>query len=278
MTSAEIWSQPVDTSFQPSLFIPHGGGPCFFMEWTMGPPDTWDRMADWLRGFAATLPKRPAAVVVISGHWEESVFAVTSAARPPLIYDYYGFPEHTYDLTYPAPGSPALAHRIVAMLTRAGLPSHADDQRGFDHGVFIPFKLMFPDADIPIVQVSLHTNLDPALHLEVGHALAPLRKEGVLIVGSGMSYHNMRGFGDPRSRPDSDVFDTWLTSAVAQTDAGSRNEALRNWASAPAARVAHPREEHLIPLMVVAGASSDGPGERVFSDHPMETAISAFRF
>lgn len=244
----------------------------------MGPPDTWEPMAAWLRGLAATLPERPKAVVVFSGHWEEDAFTAASAAHPPLIYDYYGFPEHTYRLTYPAPGAPDLAKRIVEMLTRSGLPARSDDRRGFDHGVFIPFKLIFPDADIPIVQVSLHKGLDPTLHLDAGRALTPLRQEGVLIVGSGMSYHNMRGFGDPRARHDSDTFDAWLTEALTQTNAESRDTALKNWASAPAARAAHPREEHLIPLMVAAGAGGEEPGTKIFTDHPMETTVSAFRF
>jgi len=269
---------PADASVQPSLFIPHGGGPCFFMEWTMGPYDTWDSMAAWLRGLAATLPERPKAVVVISGHWEEDTFAVTSGANPPLIYDYYGFPDHTYDLTYKASGAPELARRIVAMLTKAGLPGRADDKRGFDHGVFIPFKLIFPAADIPIVQVSLHTDLDPGRHLDLGRALAPLRREGVLIVGSGMSYHNMAGFGDPRSRAVSRDFDDWLTNSVTRTSATARNEALNNWAETPTARAVHPREEHLMPLMVAAGAAEEEPGEKIFADYPMEVAISAFRF
>ena len=268
----------VEDLTQPSLFIPHGGGPCFFMEWTLGPPNSWDRLAIWLRGIAATLPMLPKAIIVFSGHWEEDCFAVTSSAKPALIYDYYGFPEHTYNLTYPAPGAPDLARQIIARLTHAGLPTLADDQRGFDHGVFIPLKLLFPDADIPIVQVSLHNNLDPALHLAAGTALAPLRKEGVLIVGSGMSYHNMRGFGDPRFRPASDAFDAWLTEAVTQTDANNRNDALISWESAPSARSAHPREEHLLPLMAASGAGGDGPGEKVFTDNPMEATISAFRF
>ena len=278
MTLPKSRSLSVKTIPQPSLFIPHGGGPCFFMEWTMGPSDAWDRMAAWLRGLAATLPARPKAIVVVSAHWEEDAFAVTCAANPSLIYDYYGFPEHTYRLTYPASGAPELAQQIVAMLTRAGLPARADHKRGFDHGVFIPLKLIFPDADIPIVQVSLHKSLDPALHHDAGRALAPLRKEGVLIVGSGMSYHNMRGFGDPRSRPDSDRYDAWLTETSTQADAGKRNEVFGNWASAPAARATHPREEHLIPLMVASGAGGDGPGDKIFMDYPMETAISAFRF
>ncbi len=263
---------------QPALFIPHGGGPCFFMDWTMGPPDTWHHMAAWLRGLAATLPSRPIAVVVASAHWEENAFTVTRAANPPLLYDYYGFPEHTYRLMYPAPGSPVLADRIVGMLSAAGLPARTDDRRGFDHGVFIPFKLIFPDADIPVVQLSLHQSLDPALHIEAGRALAPLRQEGVLVVGSGMSYHNMRGFGDPRFAPAAAAFDAWLGEAIGQIDADSRRKALGAWALAPEARLAHPREEHLIPLMVAAGAGDRGPGARIFADHPMETTISAFRF
>ncbi len=262
----------------PTLFIPHGGGPCFFMDWTMGPADTWDNLAAWLRGLAATLPARPKAVVAISGHWEEACFAVTSAASPALVYDYYGFPDHTYNLTYPAPGAPHLAAGIVKLLRDAGLPSHPEDRRGFDHGVFIPFKLIYPDADIPIVQISMHENLDPALHLAAGRALAPLRDEGVLIVGSGMSYHNMAGFGDPRSRPESDIFDSWLGDTLALGDEDARNAALENWDQAPAARTVHPREDHLIPLMVAAGAGGADRGEKIFTDHPMDVAISAFRF
>ena len=271
-------SEMIAAARQPVLFIPHGGGPCFFMEWTLGPPDTWDRMAAWLRGLAATLPSRPTAVVVVSAHWEEDAFAVTRAARPPLIYDYSGFPQHTYRLAYPAPGDPALADRIIALLTEAGLPARADDRRGFDHGVFVPFKLIFPDADVPIVQVSLHRSLDPALHIEAGRALARLRQEGVLVVGSGMSFHNMRGFGDPRFAPVADAFDAWLEEALGQADADRRHEALKAWGQAPAARLAHPREEHLLPLMVAAGVGEASAGVQVLVDRPMGNRVSAFRF
>lgn len=266
---------PTD-KIQPSLFIPHGGGPCFFMEWTMGPRNTWDSMAAWLRGLAATLPARPKAVLVISGHWEEDAFAVTGAVHPPLIYDYYGFPEHTYQLKYPAPGDPALAGRIVSLLSDAGLPARMDAARGFDHGVFIPFMLIFPDAEIPIVQLSLHHSLDPELHLAAGRALASLRNEGVLIVGSGMSYHNMQGFGDPRSKQVSEQFDAWLNETLCK---GAVNQAaLARWESAPAARAAHPREEHLIPLMAAAGAGGDAVGARIYHDQVLGVTISAFRF
>jgi aromatic ring-opening dioxygenase catalytic subunit (LigB family) len=262
------------TPTQPSLFIPHGGGPCFFMEWNMGPRDTWKSMEAWLRSLGDTLPARPRAIVVISGHWEEQAFTVTGAARPPLIYDYYGFPEHTYRLHYPAPGEPALAAQIVSLLNREGLSARADPARGFDHGVFIPFMLIFPDADIPIVQLSLHHSLDPELHYRAGQALASLRAEGVLITGSGMSYHNMQGFG-AAGRQASELFDGWLFDALCGPAAGMN--ALCGWDQAPAARAAHPREEHLIPLMVAAGAG-EGAAERIYSDHVLGVAVSAFRF
>ncbi|NBT54023.1 MAG: dioxygenase [Betaproteobacteria bacterium] len=240
----------------PTWFIPHGGGPCFFME--SNPPHVWDRMAAFLRGLATTLPSPPKAIVVVSAHWLESAFSVTSGEHPALVFDYNGFPPHTYALQYPAPGEPALA---------------------FDHGVFIPMLLMFPGANIPVVQLSLSTTLDPTLHLAAGRALQSLREEGVLIIGSGMSYHNMRGYGDPRSGPISDEFDAWLTGTV-QAAPTQRQQSLIDWAQAPSARLSHPprAEEHLLPLMVVAGAASQDPGEKVFSDRVMETTLSAFRF
>ena len=265
------------TSSMPTWFVPHGGGPCFFMDWN--PPNAWDRMAAFLKGLAATLPARPRAIVVVSAHWLETAFSVTSATQPALIYDYHGFPPHTYALQYPAPGDPALAARVTDLLTAAGLPAQLDASRGFDHGVFIPMLLMFPAADIPVVQLSLSTTLDPALHLAAGRALQALRQEGVLIIGSGMSYHNMRGYGDPRSGPISDVFDAWLTGAV-QSAPPERQQSLIDWTQAPSARLCHPvrAEEHLLPLMVVAGAAGQHPGHRVFADRVMETTLSAYRF
>jgi aromatic ring-opening dioxygenase catalytic subunit (LigB family) len=156
------------TERMPTFYIPHGGGPCFFMEWTLGPPDTWKRMEAWLRELGASLGIKPKAVVVVSAHWEEPEFTVTAAAAPQLIYDYSGFPQHTYHIRYPAPGAPALAARIQALLGQAGITSHADPERGFDHGVFVPFKLIYPNADIPVVQLSLKKGLDPKAHLAAG--------------------------------------------------------------------------------------------------------------
>ena len=260
----------------PTLYIPHGGGPCFFMAWTAGPADTWDRMGAWLRGLRATIGV-PRAIVVVSAHWEAEAFSVTGHPGPSLIYDYYGFPEHTYRIEYPAPGSPVLAERIRTLLGQAGTRVRVDPERGFDHGVFIPFKLIYPDADIPIVQLSLQTGLAPGAHLDAGAAIAPLRREGVLIVGSGMSYHNLRRFG-VENNADSDRFDAWLGETVCAADASVRNDGLRAWQRAPAAREAHPREEHLLPLMVVAGAAENDPGERIFSDRVMGATVSAYRF
>ncbi|TLX61644.1 dioxygenase [Stutzerimonas nosocomialis] len=264
-------------STQPSAFIPHGAGPCFFMDWK--PADAWDAMAEFLSGFAATLAQPPSAIVLISGHWLEPAFTVTSAPAPELIYDYHGFPEHTYALRYPAPGSPELAARVRDLLENAGLAAGEDAQRGFDHGVFIPLKLMFPEARIPVVQLSLRDDLDPEAHLAAGRALAPLRGEGVLILGSGMSFHNMRGYGDPHFGPVSDAFDAWLTRAV-EAPAERREAELARWSEAPSARLCHPpgAEEHLLPLLVAAGAGHSGPGRKVFVDRVMETTLSAFRF
>ncbi|MBB1471720.1 dioxygenase [Luteimonas sp. MC1782] len=261
----------------PVFFIPHGAGPCFFMDWN--PADTWNRMAAFLKGVSATLPARPKAIVLVSGHWLEPGFNVTGSARPPLIYDYSGFPPHTYELAYPAPGSPALAEQVAGLLGQDGATARVDGGRGFDHGVFIPLKLMFPAADIPVVQLSLRADLDPGAHLEAGRTLAALRDEGVLIIGSGMSFHNMRGYGDARFTPVSAEFDAWLTAAVEHAPA-ERDALLADWTQAPHARLCHPPggEEHLLPLLVAAGAAADSEGRKVYSETVMATTISAFRF
>lgn len=261
----------------PTLFIPHGGGPCFFMEWSMGPAETWRKLAGWLAELGNSIASGPKAIVVISGHWEEEDFTITSHPRPPLVYDYYGFPEHTYKIKYEPPGSPALAQEIQELLRNAGLPARLNPERGFDHGVFIPFKLIYPGANIPIVQLSLKTGLDPATHLAAGAALEILRKEGILIVGSGMSYHNLREFGSGFN-PVSDKFDAWLTEAVCEPNSGLRSEKLRRWDLAPGARNAHPRSEHLLPLMVAAGAAGADLGTKVFTDRIMGTVVSGFQF
>jgi len=257
----------------PAFFIPHGGGPCFFMD---DPAGHWTGMGAFLRSLPGQLPERPKAIIVVSGHWETDGFGFTGAAQPSLIYDYYGFPPHTYDLRYDVPGAPELATSAAALLGGAGFQAQVDFARGLDHGVFIPMKVAFPVADIPMIEMSVDQSLDPALHLAAGHALAPLRDEGVLILGSGMSFHNMRGYGDPGMTTPSQAFDTWLTRAV-NLPGDLRAAELASWAQAPAARLCHPREEHLLPLMTAAG-TSDLPGEQIYSEKVLETVISGYRF
>lgn len=264
----------ISASTQPSLYIPHGGGPCFFMP---DPQGVWRGMEGYLQSLAASLPEKPRAILVISGHWEERAFAFTGAAEHPgLVFDYFGFPPETYRLTWPAPGAPWLAERGRELIEAAGLPAAIDPERGFDHGVFVPLKVAFPEADIPVVQMSLHASLDPALHVAAGRALAPLREEGVLVLGSGMSFHNMRAYGDPSAEQPSRAFDEWLGDAAA-LPREARGEALAHWAEAPFARFAHPREEHLLPLMVAAGAA-EGAGTRDYGEVVLGGAVSAFRF
>lgn len=261
----------------PVLFLPHGAGPCFFMDWN--PPDTWHNMAEFLKAVPETLPSTPSSIVLVSGHWLEPEFRLTGHARPELIYDYYGFPPHTYELTYPAPGDPQLASSVVERLQEHDLDAKVDPERGFDHGVFIPLKLAFPTAEIPIVQMSLRRDMSPQAHLKAGAALASLRDEGVLIIGSGMSFHNMRGYGNPRFTPLSKEFDDWLTTAV-ESPLEQRNNLLINWTEAPHARMCHPPggEEHLLPLLIAAGAANESPGHKVYSERVLETTVSAFRF
>ena len=267
----------INTERQPAIFIPHGGGPCFFMDWTWGPADTWLKTRRFLEGLAATLPATPKAILVVSGHWEEPAFTASTAAQPKLIFDYSGFPEHTYRLTWPAPGQPELAARVASLLADAGLPSALSANRGYDHGVFVPLKVAFPAAEIPVVTLSLAASLDPALHLAAGRALAPLRDEGVLIVGSGMSFHNLRGYLQTVTTERARAFDAWLTAAV-ESCAPQRDTLLTAWRQAPFAAYAHPREEHLVPLFVAAGAGGEAPGQRIFTDEPMGAAISAYSF
>lgn len=264
----------------PTLFIPHGGGPCFFMDPPPGlPRDLWEPMAAHLRGIPQAIGARPRAILVISGHWECPRLTVQSAARHSLLFDYYGFPEHTYQLAYPVAGDPALAARVRELLAAQGFESDEDRERGLDHGVFVPFKLIYPHADVPIVQLSLRQGLDPVEHLRIGHALKPLRAEGVLIVGSGMSYHNLRHFmtAEPAVVQASDRFDAWLNQAATAAPA-ERERALSHWAEAPGARVCHPRSEHLIPMMVAAGAAGEDSGHRIYHQRLLGKLISGFQF
>ena len=264
----------------PSLYIPHGGGPCFFMEWD--PPHMWDPMADYLRSLPTLIGQKPKSIVVISAHWEATEFTVQTALSPALYFDYGGFPAHTYELTWPAQNSEALIARVTQVMHSSGLKLNSDSERGYDHGVFIPLKVAFPDNDIPVLQISLKAGLDPEAHLALGRALAPLRNEGVLLVGSGMSFHNMRHFFQPieSDRNGSHAFDAWLQATI-RAPRETREAGLRNWANAPFARACHPREDHLIPLMVIAGAAGDSLGSIPYHQDslgPLNVAISAVHF
>jgi aromatic ring-opening dioxygenase catalytic subunit (LigB family) len=264
-----------DPKRMPVVFVPHGGGPWPFVDLGFDRGEC-DELAGYLRGLAGAPPVRPTALLVISAHWEEAVPTVMTGERPPLLYDYYNFPAAAYAIQWPAPGSPRLAGRVQELLAGAGIASATNGDRGFDHGTFVPLKLTYPDADVPTVQLSLRKGLDPAEHLAIGRALAPLRDEGVFIVGSGMSYHNLRAFFGKGVAAAAE-FDEWLGEAVAQ-DPQERARRLTRWADAPAARQAHPREEHLLPLMVVVGAAGADAARTAYHGTMMGNRLSAYHF
>ena len=261
----------------PTLFIPHGGGPCFFMDPNGGPPDPiWRPMETYLAGLIDSLPERPRTILMVSGHWEAADVTVQVGERPELLFDYYGFPEHTYRLRWDAPGAPDVARRAASLLRGAGFVTREESERGWDHGVFIPMMVSVPDADIPLAQMSLRTDLDPADHIAIGRALAPLRDEGVLIVGSGMSFHNLRVRG-AAAEPSAE-WDAALTDAVTDPDPARRAERVAAWAQLPHAKFAHPREEHLLPLMVALGAGGSDVAVRDHHSEVLGWAVSGYRF
>ena len=258
----------------PTVFISHGGGPWPFM--AIEPPGAYDGLAAWLRAMPDAVGAKSKAVLVVSAHWEEDEPTVMTNPWPSLLYDYYGFPPETYRLRYDAPGSPALAERVRTLLRDSRIACRDDDARGYDHGVFVPMMLAYPKADVPIVQLSIQRDLDPAAHLEIGRAIAPLRDEGVLIAGSGMTYHNLRAFGEAGREPSAQ-FDAWLTDAVTAAAGAGRSARLERWSTAPAARAAHPREDHLIPLMVVVGAAENEGARATFSGTVRAIKLSCYQ-
>jgi 4,5-DOPA dioxygenase extradiol len=251
----------------PVLFLPHGGGPL---------PLLGDRGHARLVRFLETIATdlgEPSAILVISAHWEAEVPTLTGGERPALIYDYAGFPEESYTIEYPAPGAPALAAEVHGLLRDAGIDAAVDAARGFDHGVFVPLKLMYPQAVIPCVQLSLVRGLDPGLHIRVGQALAGLRQRNVLVIGSGFSFHNLRAFFNGRPGtpdPDNDAFQDWLAETCTATGLSEteREQRLTDWEHAPHARYCHPRAEHLLPLHVCHGLAG-GPARVVFGAEVM---------
>jgi aromatic ring-opening dioxygenase catalytic subunit (LigB family) len=266
-----------DSQRLPTYFISHGGGPWPWLKEQM--PGVYDKLEASLKEMPRQLGMTPKAVLVVSGHWEERDFTVMSSPEPPMLYDYSGFPEFTYRIKYPAQGSPEVARRVQELLRDAGSSAPADNLRGFDHGTFAPMAAIYPEADVPVLQLSIRSDYDPEAHLAAGRALAPLRDEGVLIVGSGLSYHNLRRFGAQGEHPSRE-FDAWLTQAVCGSISEERNRKLRDWTKAPSARLAHPGEDHLIPLMVAVGAAEAEAGERVYHEDSFFGAltVSSYRF
>lgn len=260
----------------PTYFISHGGGPWPWIKDLL--PGDWTLLESSLQAIPDQVGVAPRAVLAVSGHWEEPEFTVQTHPHPPMYYDYGGFPDFTYEIQYPAPGSPEVAGRIVELLDAAGIANRSDADRGFDHGVFAPLYVMYPDADVPVLQLSLRKGYDPAEHLATGRALAPLRDEGVLIVGSGFSYHNMRAMDQAGAGPSAD-FAGWLNQVLVDGDIDDRDEALIDWERAPGARLSHPAEDHLIPLMVAVGAAEHDAGTRIYhEDNVMGAGITSSSF
>ena len=264
-------------SIAPVLYLPHGGGPMPLL----GEP-SHQALVEFLQDIPRQLGQ-PAAILLVSAHWETAQPTLTSAAQPSLFYDYYGFPPQSYTIEYPAPGDPALAHSVRQLLQSAGFDAQLDDQRGFDHGMFIPLKLMYPAATIPVVQLSLLHSLDPVSHIALGRALASLRERNVLIVGSGMSFHNMQAFfhtADSEQGRWAREFDAWLlaTCCDPQLPVAEQEQRLAHWEQAPHARYNHPREEHLLPLQVCFGAASVASpvAEAVFHAEVLGKTVAAF--
>jgi aromatic ring-opening dioxygenase catalytic subunit (LigB family) len=232
-----------------------------------------------LKGFSRDVNGDVKAILMVSAHWEDRDFAVMSSPKPPMIYDYGGFPPEMYRIEYPAPGSPQLAARIHALIDNAGLPTRLDPERGFDHGTYALLAVTHPQADVPVVQVAIRSDFDPDAHLALGRALAPLRSEGVLIIGSGSSYHNMRSGNDAGEAAMQ--FDAWLKSALVDSTPQERTAQLREWEHrAPFARQAHPTEDHLIPLHVVVGAAAGERARVMYHEDGVfgNWSLSSYRF
>jgi len=261
----------------PTYYLSHGGGPWPYMEDAMR--RRFDKLEASLLAIRGEWGDAVRAVLVVSGHWETPEFAVSSGAHPGMVFDYYGFPEYLYHIKYDAPGSPELAMRVRAMLEAGGFACDSDPERGFDHGTFSLLKPIYPNGEIPIVQLSVKLDFDPHAHLSVGRLLAPLRDDGVVIIGSGSSFHNL-GLRGPAAIAPSRRFDDWLQQALLKILDVERRERVAGWMQAPDARVAHPREDHLVPLMVALGAADEEPASLIYhqDDFLGGWALSSFRF
>lgn len=260
-----------------ALYLTHGGGPLPLL----GDP-AHTELIRFMETVADRFP-RPQAIVVVSAHWEMPQPSITGNPAPGLMYDYGGFPPESYEIRYPAAGAPGLAVQIKQRLINHGFDARLDDRRDFDHGTFVPLKLMYPEADIPCLQLSLLTSLDPAEHLRLGQALSETVEDQVLLVGSGSSFHNMRAMigsmqGQASGRAESEEFNRWLidTCTSAEISADQRRQRLLDWEQAPRARYCHPREEHLLPLHVCAGSAGFAPAALVFDGTLAGLSLSSF--
>jgi len=262
---------------QPTFFLTHGAGPCFWVDLPMPfGRGAYDGLARHFEELLANLPVRPKAVLVVSAHWEAYAPTLSTAASPGMLFDYQGFPSQAYQLNYPAAGSPEVARRALQLLHASGIEAAENAERGYDHGVFVPMLKIDPAAELPVVMMSLDGRLDAEHHLAVGRAIAPLRDEGVLIIGSGSSYHGLRHIWD--GQPTASIqFDDWLHDTVA-SDGPERRRRLADWTMAPSGMRCHPRPEHLLPLMVAAGAGLDEPGKGTFRELIGGKVYSCFRF
>lgn len=257
-------------SRMPTYFISHGGGP---WPWMPEMAKALDPLSESLAAMNGEIGGKPRAVLMISGHWEEDAYTVMTASQPTMLYDYYNFPPETYEISYPAPGAPDLAAEVSDLIAKAGLPVAQDAARGFDHGTFVPMAVMYPEADVPLFQVSMRKNYDPAEHFKLGQALAPLRDKGVLIVGSGLSYHNLREFG-PQAKTPSDAFDAWLGAAL-ELEPEARTAKVLDWEQAPYARQCHAQEDHLVPLFSALGAAETDTATRVYHQEDIFGGVTA---
>ena len=259
--------------FSNVLFIPHGGGPLPLLG-----DEGHKELVGFLNKIASTFGK-PSTILVISAHWEENVATVTGGKSPELIYDYAGFPGEAYEIKYPAVGNPELAERIFNLLQDSGVEAKLDKHRGFDHGLFVPLKIMYPDASIPCVQLSLLNSLDSKEHIRIGKALSELRNENLLIIGSGFSFHNMSAFFKSKDSPDekNEEFERWLINTCINNNIpeNERERNLAQWSDAPFARYCHPREEHLLPLHVCYGVCGS-TAKLVFDGKVIGKKASAF--
>lgn len=259
----------------PTFYISHGGGP---WPWVPQLRQIFSNLEASFREMVKDLPEKPKAIVMISGHWEANEVRVMSSDAPPMEYDYSGFPPETYQIKYASPGAPALADRILGLLQDAGIRAAPDAMQGYDHGTFVPAFVMYPEAEVPLIQISMLHSYDPSAHFEIGRALAPLRDEGVLIIGSGLSYHNMQKM-NPAAKVPSAGFDAWLGEALAK-DSKARTADLLAWEGAPYARECHVKEDHLVPIFVALGAAEEARATRVYHENDLLGGITAssYRF